>query len=391
MNRFVYGRGWIYCDETNGQDENGTVGGGGAVDGKEETVKGDAGDDAGSTEVVDSDPAAAKPKDMLEAITKGLEKTAPKVDDPAKKAADEAAAAAAEKHANGAPKKNAKGEDLDEAGKVVVKQAPKAKTAAELDLKPEEKKVLGAKAQARFSEVIGTLKSREAEIATLNDQMKPLAEARDTMVNILNETNTSSAQLSAYLEFNRMLSSGEQKDLESALEMIEQQRAALYQALGREPAGGDVDLLKDFPDLADDVSEARITRERALELAQARREKAANTAAEQRTQQRQQTVQQVEQARQNALKDITAWTADLGKKDIDYMAKEAKLLEQVDEVIKNYSPDKWLPTLKLLYSGIAVQKGAPMRKENTPLRPSGARPGAKAPQNMFEAMWGAPK
>jgi hypothetical protein len=43
-------------------------------------------------------------------------------------------------HANGKPKKDEKGEALDAEGKVVQKQAPKVKTAAELDLKPEQKK-----------------------------------------------------------------------------------------------------------------------------------------------------------------------------------------------------------------------------------------------------------
>jgi hypothetical protein len=148
--------------------------------------------------------------------------------------------------------------------------------------------VLGAKAQARFGEVITTLKAREAEIATLTEQMKPLAEARDAITGLLKETMTTPDQLSAYLEFNRLLQSADTKDLETALTMIENQRVVLYKALGREPAGGGVDLLAEFPDLKEKVAEAQITREAALELAQGRRERAA---AEARTKQ-QQTQQQ---------------------------------------------------------------------------------------------------
>jgi hypothetical protein len=171
--------------------------------------------------------------------------------------------------------------------------------------------------------------------------------------------------------------------------MVENQRAALYTALGREPEDGGVDLLAEFPDLKQKVTDAQITREDALELAAARRERAANTRKDQQQQSQQQGVEQVKTARANALKDITAWTADLTKSDIDYMAKEEKLLEQVEEVIKTYPPNQWLATLKLLYSGIAVQKAAPQpNKGQQPIRPSGAKPGAKAPQNMFEAMWG---
>jgi hypothetical protein len=403
VNRFIFGRGWVYQDEaTDGTD--GGAGGAATVDtGGEEGAAGtvdDKVDDAAAGAVDDKKPAAdGQPKDMLEAITKGLAKTAPTVDEeaePAKKATDEAAAAAAapaktEKHANGAPKKDAAGNELDDNGAIVKKaEAPKAKTAAELELKPDEKKVLGAKAQARFGEVITTLKAREAEIATLTEQMKPLAEAREAITGLLKETMTTPDQLSAYLEFNRLLQSADTKDLETALTMIENQRVVLYKALGREPAGGGVDLLAEFPDLKEKVAEAQMTREAALEVAAARRERAAAEARTKQQTQQQGAAAELKKAQDKGLADITAWTAELTRTDIDYKAKEEKLLDQVDEVIKTYPPNQWLATLKLLYAGIAVTKAAPApKKGEQPIRPSGAKPGAKAPQNMFEAMWGA--
>jgi hypothetical protein len=221
VNRFIFGRGWVYQDEATDGTDGGAGGAAAVVAGGDEGAAGavdDKVDDAAAGAVDDKKPAAdGQPKDMLEAITKGLEKTAPKVDDEAatKKADDDAAAAAAaaaktDKHANGAPKKDAAGNELDDKGAITKKaEAPKAKTAAELELKPDEKKVLGAKAQARFGEVITTLKAREAEISTLTEQMKPLAEARDAITGLLKETMTTPDQLSAYLEFNRMLQSGE--------------------------------------------------------------------------------------------------------------------------------------------------------------------------------------
>jgi len=403
MNRFIFGRGWVYEDEA----DDGTQGGAGGAGKAAEGETGDAGEAAvDDADAVVDDAGAAKgvgagagkdgqPKDMLEAITKGLEKTAPKVDDPAAKKAEEEAAAAAvakaDKHANGAPKKDAAGNELDDKGAITKKaEAPKAKTAAELDLTADEKKALNAKTGARFNEVISTLKSRETEIATLTEQMKPLAEARDTMIGILEETKTSSDQLSAYLEFNRMLQSGDPKELESALQMIENQRATIYQALGREPAGGDIDLLKGFHDLKKQVEDEEITRAAALEIAAARREKVASAARTQQQQNQQHGVAQVEKARKTALADITAWTKKLTAEDLDYKAKEDMLLEQVDEVLKTYPPNQWLTTLQMLYRGIVIQKAPPVQdKTKQPLRPSGPKTGAKAPQNMFEAMWGA--
>lgn len=402
--RFIYGQGWAHIfDETNGEgDDNGAGGGaagaGDAGGGADDDAGADAGAAGAGAAAAKGDgkggaAAAGEPKSMDEAIKIGLEKTAPKVEKTEEeKAAEATAAAAAGKHANGTPKKNDKGEDLDEAGKVVPKAAPKTKTAAELQLSKEQLAALRPESRGRFAEVITTLKARETEIATLTEQMKPLAEARDTMIGILEETKTSSDQLSAYLEFNRMLQSTDPKELESALGMIEAQRTALYKVLGREPEGGGVDLLADFPDLKEKVAEAHMTREAALEVAAARRQRAAAEQQGQQQRTQQQSQQQVAQARENAVKEITTWCGGLATKDIDYKAKEEKLLEQVDEVIKTYPPNQWLATLKLLYTGIVIQKqAAAPNKGNQPLRPSGAKPGAKAPQNMFEAMWGAEK
>lgn len=387
-------------DGTQGGAGSGAAGSDGWVavpDAGSDENAGDAG--AGTQPGSGTDESGAKtpegqPKDMLEAITQGLAKVDQQTKETpaaAKPKKDEGAAAAEEKHPNGAPKKNEKGEDLDAEGKVVPK---KSKTAAELELKPDELKTLGPKAQERFREVISTLKEREATIGQLTETNKTLASARDNIVSVLEETHTTSDQLSAYLEFNRMLQSGDPKDLESALELLENQRAAIYKSLGREPEDGGLDLLAEFPDLKEDVSEAKITRERALEIAQARRERAAAQARDERTRSSEQSAQATQQARTKALNDIGAWTAKMAKEDIDFKAKEAKLLDQVDDVIKNYAPNQWVATLQMLYKQIAIPKAASQpRKGEQPLRPSGAKPGAKAPQNMFEAMWGqeAPK
>lgn len=391
---FRYGHGWVPQEEAEDGTQGG-VGGGGGVTAGDGAVVEDAGGDGDGVAPGDKPGAAAtpkegEPKDMLDAITKGLEKSAPKVDDETKKVAEAAAAAKAEKHPNGTPKKNEKGEDLDPEGKIVPKQA---KTSAELALSKEQLAALRPESRARFQEVITTLKARETEIAALTGQIKPLAEARESIMSVLEETKTTSDQLSAYLEFNRLLQSNDPKDIEDALQIVERQRVALYKALGREPEGGDLDLLADFPDLQGDVTESRITRERALEIANSRREKAANDRRTQQQNAQHQSLGQRKQVADKALKDIETWTAEISKNDIDFKAKEKDLLDQVDEVFKDHPPEKWLSVLKLLYKGIKVTKHAASQtpRDEQPIRPSGAKPGAKAPQNMYEAMWGAGK
>jgi hypothetical protein len=409
MNRFVFGRGWVFQDETNGEGSDlggGAPAGDGGGEGGGAPEGGDgAGEADGAAPAAGGEKKEEAPADMKAAIDAGLgykkgpggealdPLTGKVKEEPAKPAAKPAEGKETETHhANGTPKKNDKGEALDDKGQVAKPAAaPKLKSAAELDLKPEEKKGLHAKTQARFAEVIGALKTHEGMIAKQNDTIKTLGEARDAILGVLEETHTSQEQLSAYLEFNALLQSKDPKDWESALQMVEGQRAALYKALGREPEGGGLDLLADFPDLKKQVDEEEITRAAALEIAKGRRDRAARDAETQRQQQhqhaQQQTAAQRKQAAETALTEIERWTAGLSKTDLDYKAKEDKLLAKIDGVLKNYPPNQWLPTLKLLYEGIEIQKtDTGGSRQERPLRPSGAVPGAKAPNSMLDAI-----
>ena len=409
---FGHARGWVLCDETNGDgDGNGSQGGaapGAGGEGGGDGNAADAGGEGGGEAGGEGDPApgdkGAAPKDMKSAIDAGLgykkdaegyrvDASGKRTHNPDGSPIEEKKPAAGKEtethHANGKPKKNEKGQDLDPEGKVVQKGAPKVKTSAELALKPEELKLLGEKTRARFGEVISALKQHEATLAKQAGEIKTLAAGRDAILGLMEETSTSRDQLAGYLHFNGLLHSGKPEDLEAALGIIEQQRVAIYKALGKEPKGGDVDLLADFPDLAQQVEEEEITRAAALEIAKGRREKAARDAAAKRAD----AAKNADSARRDqakadgdkALKDIEAWTAELKKNDLDYAAKEDKLLEKLDEVLEEYPPNKWLSTLKLLYGGIVIEKAPPAGGKQQ-LRPSGARPGAKAPTDMLEAI-----
>jgi hypothetical protein len=404
MNRFVFGKGWVYQDEA---DDTGGAGGGaaaggaahGADDGAGAGAEGaEGGADAGAVSGDGGAPAKKEGEapDMKSAIDAGLGYKPAAGDDLMKSAIDTALANTEHlatkapgretetHHANGLPKKNHKGEDLDDKGQVLKAQAPKPKSAAELALKPEELKALGAKTQQRFGEMINTLKAHEGTIAKQTEQIKGLSEARDAILGVMEETGTTQEQLANYLEFNALLQSTNPKDLEQALQLVENQRASLYKALGREPQG-------DFSDLAKQVDEEEITRAAALEIAAGRREKQARDEAARREQEKtrttQQSAEQKKQAADAAFGEIEKWSLGLAKSDLDYKAKEDKLLGQLDEVLKEYPPNLWLTTLKRLYAGIEIQKApAPSGKQNQPLRPSGAKPGAKAPSDMLEAI-----
>lgn len=411
--RFIYGQGWVH-EKTDGEggDAGGTGGeqvvdkgaeGGaegvgadpGAADpGDEEGVAagdgdGDAGPkgaDTGDAKGAGSDKKGSEkdePKSMLEAITRGLEKPAGDQKKPATKG-DEPKDTETH-YANGKPKKDAQGRDVDDQGK--VKEPAKSKTSAELDLKPAELKALAPQTQARFRELIGSLKTSEQTIAKLTESNKGLTEARDGLFGVMEEVGMTQEQFGNYVEFHALLNSGDPGKVREALKVLEEQRASIYEFLGEEPEGGGVDLLAKHDDLRKRVEEETLSRADALELARARN--ATKRTEEQRT--TQQTAEQREaafnKARDTALTDIQKWTDGLRGDDIDFKVKEAKLLERVEEVIKNYTPDKWLPTLKMLYNGIMVEKAPAVTGGNKrPLRPSGATGGAQQPGSMLDAI-----
>jgi hypothetical protein len=409
--RFIYGQGWrhVYSKEEDG--EGGDGGGGDSDSGEGDKLDADTGDadadgaggDGGEGDTTDADgdaKAAAKkdgsdgdgkgddgePKSMAEAIERGLAKTAAK---PAAKKEvveeDEAAkaAAAAEKHANGKPTKDAQGRALDDKGQLVK---AKAKTSAELTLKPEELKALAPQTQQRFRELINTLKTAETEKVTLTKQMGELRGARDAMLNVMKEVGMDQQQFANYMEFHGMLSSGKPAELRKALEILDAQRASIYEFLGEEPPNAGVDLLAPHEDLRKRVEEEQLSRADALAIARGRSlEKQANTSREQKTNTDEQRRAR-EKASNDALASIDAWTAKLAAEDIDFRAKESKIVERVTEVIKNYPPDKWLSTLQLLYQGITVQKAGTTLPNRRPLRPSGGGGGTPQPKTMAEAI-----
>lgn len=396
--RFLFGRGWVFQEEANGETDGGAgadtlVGADGndTVGEGEDSLAGANGEDS-----VAGAAGAAKvdePKDMKSAIDAALgydkeakEKAAKELAE--KKKAEETALAAKTAGAwpNGAPKKNAKGEDLDQAGKV-LKVSTKEKKLSELDLTPEQKKAMKPETAQRFGELFGQLKSVTTERDTLRAENRNMAVARESFFGALEEAQCTKDDLAAYLSFNSLIKTGR---FEEALKELDTQRVAILKHLGREDGG--VDLLAEFPDLAKDVEEERITRKHALELATGRRQAAARQRSEatgRQTQQAQREAQEAAKKEQDdALLTIGAWTKQVAGEDLDWNAKEGRLLDEIDGVIKEYPPKLWLPTLKRLYAGLSgVKKDPPLPGAGkVPLRPSGAKPGAPAPANMMEAI-----
>jgi hypothetical protein len=338
-----------------------TVEGGG-----EDTIAG-AGED--TIEGAKDEPIESQ---MLKAIEAGLKKeppageTKPVPGEPAKAKPGEATPDPKKVEADAKAK-----EEADRA-------ALRAKKADDFQLSPEEKKALSGKANTRFRELHGYAKEREAEAAELKAVNAEIVKHRDSIMGVFEDYKITGKELVPLLELHLSIKEGR---YEEALKVVDEARADILTALGREAPG--VDLLKDFPDLAGMVESQEMTREAALEVANARRVKAGadHQRSEQTAQQR--AVQERQQAEDKALDSISAWTKSLSTSDIDYKAKEAKLLATgkdgltaIQRVMKDYPPAQWLGTIKLLYEGIVVDK-QPAASGTSPLRPSGAKGGER--------------
>jgi len=388
---------WVYRDETG---DTGDTGGGGGTSGAPAAGEGTQGTDAGG----EGATSATAPKSMLEALDAGLGyKTGedgggtgaakPQQSAEEKAAADDKAAEEAaikerdEKAAKGDPGAIKAKQDAEAAAKA---EAAKPKDLKALELSEADKKVMKGKTAERYNEVLGIAKAERTRAETAEGQVKALAVSRDAILGVLKETNTTQEDLGNLLEFNRLIKSGQPADMETALKIVTNQRLALLKALGREGDGHDP--LTEFPDLAQEVEDQKITRERALELAAVRKRDAitkANAEAQQRGKQSAQQKHDAEvKAQQDGLASIESWSAQVAKTDIDFKAKEAILLPKITEIVKNNPPDSWLKTIKLAYSMIVVQKASSAlpKTGDQPLRASGAKAGNAAPTSMQEAI-----
>ncbi|GAA4401215.1 hypothetical protein [Quisquiliibacterium transsilvanicum] len=163
------------------------------------------------------------------------------------------------------------------------------------------------------------------------------------------------------LEFGRLVNSGDEKSLRLALEMVEGQRAMLYQKLGVEAPG--VDLLTGHDDLKAAVENMEITRERAVELAKYRKQQ---QEVQQRQQVEQQTVQERQQFQQQVQQAAGSMEAYLQTRaqEVDHPARmkvitdHFKNPDNLQRFVSTFKPDQWPAAIQMMYDNIQVQRPA---------------------------------
>lgn len=237
---------------------------------------------------------------------------------------------------------------------------------------------LQPKAQERFQLLANTNKELSGKVEQLGQQVEYVRETFHTH-------GITREQFEHAAGFIGAINKG---DFDSALEIIEAQRAQLSLALGKALPG--VDALSDFPDLRGEVDNLQITEARALEIARHRLGQHAQAQRVEQERTQQQTQQQGQQAFETGLKAVDAFCKQMQAADLDYAAIEARLTPQLKTLLDGTPPSLWEAKVRAQYQLIKEISG-PARAALAPanvLRPTGqASPGA-VPRTMFEAMFG---
>jgi len=340
-------------------------------------------EEAGETGDTGTGAPATGGTDMLSVIDNALGYKAPEgeTEAPASEAAPESTPEAGE----GQPTEGA--EAADPAKKPEEKKPEEGpKDLKSLELTDQDKRAMKQATAARYQEVLSIAKTERQAREAAEAQAQALAQSRDAILTVMKETHTTEQDLGALLEFNRLTKTGRPEDLKAALEVVNTQRLHLMKALGVQ--GDGYDPLTEHKDLLQDVEDQRVTRERALEIAGARKSEAIRRQNEQRQAQSGQQAQQAQQVQEQALSGIEKWSAEMASTDIDFKAKEAILVPEITAIVRENPPSTWLPMIKTAYRLITVKKAqeAVPGAGPKPLRASGAKPGGAAPTSMMEAI-----
>lgn len=221
---------------------------------------------------------------------------------------------------------------------------------------------LKGKAEQRFREMSGTIKSQAQEI----EPLRTAAARSQQWEDLVTETKASPEQFGQAIGYLTYLNSGEPTKMGQAFDFLLGELQQLGKTIGREVPGL-VDPIQDHPDLAQKVTYGELSRPDALEIARHRTAQVRNTEHANET---------AAQTRQRETFDRgMAAVADLSNRlkaeDPDFDRKLAFLAPAMDTIRRNVPPDQWVAQIEDVYKRIPALPAAPVAAAPTP---SPARP-----------------
>lgn len=244
---------------------------------------------------------------------------------------------------------------------------------------PEDEASKQAQEDAELLKGINSERGRERvqKLISERNEVKAKAEELDRSMSevrdVLASAGMDAQQFAQHIEFSRLVNSSNPQDLGIAAQMIEQVRADIYKRLGQDAPG--VDVLSDFPDLAQRVNSFELSRDAALEIARYRRQQHQAEQAQRQQQQLQQASQQETQAFQSAMQEVQTYLNSRSQ-DVDHQARMQvignyfKDQKNIQEFVQTYRPDQMAKAIRWMYDSI---QAAPRQPAPSPIR---ARPSA---------------
>jgi len=263
----------------------------------------------------------------------------------------------------------------------VAKDAPKDAVEEETDDIYAEPEGLKPKAQERFRSLVEDNKYKA-------DQLEQAQTALTEIQKTVQQSNMTPEEFGYLIDYGRMAVSKDPKELEYALQTAQNEVLRISQALGKEVDG--VDLLTGHPELQKRVEDYELTREDALRIAKAERELEQYKKVQTQQTQQADEANKRQTAQDQSLAKVKSFMDKMKATDIDYSAKEAKLVEQAAKVRENYPPEQWPVVIQDLYETMGF--GASDKKQElktsapAPIQSTTSTVGSQVPKTMQEAI-----
>jgi hypothetical protein len=190
------------------------------------------------------------------------------------------------------------------------------------------------------------------------------------------------------IDYGRMAVSKDPKELEYALQTAQNEVLRISQALGKEVEG--VDLLQSHPELQKRVEDYELTREDALRMVNTERELEQLRNAQNQQRQQADDVSHRQGIQDQSLAKVKSYMEKMKATDIDYSAKEAKLVEHAVKVRENYPPEQWPMVIQDLYETMGFDASNKKQELKTsapaPVQSTTSTVGSQVPKTMQEAI-----
>ena len=240
---------------------------------------------------------------------------------------------------------------------------------------------LKPKAQERFRSLVEDNKTKTERLDQAEFALKEIHKT-------VSESHMTPEEFGYLIDYGRMAVSKKPEELEYALQTAQNEIIRISQLLGKEVPG--VDLLADQPELQKRVDDYELSRDDALRIAKSERELAGYKQVQTQQRDQQQVATKQQDVQQQSLDQVRAYMSKMKSTDINFSAKEARLVDQAAKVRQNYPPEQWPTIIQDLYETMSVDSSA--QKQNlktsapTPMQSTTSTVGSTVPKTMQEAV-----